>query len=578
MNLNQINETRKIIVIDDNPDIFDDFCNILCKEEDWYRLDDIEATLFGEAVHRGKSRVHPEYELAYAAQGKDGAEMIKKACREGSPFQLAFVDMRMPPGWDGLETTKYIWEIDPDVQVVICTAYSDYSWEQIVRQVGYQDSLLILKKPFDHAEVSQITIALLSKWILSKQASIKMNELQKMVDLHTEALKQAKERAEVANKTKSEFLANMSHEIRTPLTGIIGMSEMLLKTTLNKEQHGYGEAIYECGESLLAIINDILDISRIEAGEMFLEAVPFDLKKIIEDIVLILTPQASKKGLTFIMDFDPAEPRHVVGDPGRVRQIILNLAGNALKFTIEGGVKIKVREEAVTGDVVQFCIDVEDTGIGIEPKLFNLIFNKFFQADVSFKRQHGGAGLGLAISRMLAEMMRGLLTVDSIPGRTVFRLQLPFPIAAAATDTGTTTVKEISEIAEVHGKVHPAYILLAEDNKINRQLIAAILTKEGHQVDIVGNGIDAVEIVKKNNYHLVLMDVQMPVMDGTEAARIIRQLGYCNLPIIALTASAFPTDREKCLTCGMNDFIAKPLKQAELLNMIAKWLPPRFKY
>ena len=278
------------------------------------------------------------------------------------------------------------------------------------------------------------------------------------------------------------------------------------------------------------------------------------------------------------MDFDPAEPRHVVGDPGRVRQIILNLAGNALKFTIEGGVKIRLREETISGDVAQFCIEVEDTGIGIEPKMFNLIFNKFFQADVSFKRQHGGTGLGLAISRMLAEMMRGSLTVASIPGRTVFRLQLPLPIAAADTDTGTTTVKEITEKTGSRGKVYPAYILLAEDNKINQLLIAAILTKEGHRVDIVDNGSDAVNIVKINNYDLVLMDVQMPVMDGIEAARIIRELGYCNLPIISLTAGAFPTDKEKCLACGMNDFIAKPLKQAELLNIIEKWLPPRFKY
>jgi signal transduction histidine kinase len=572
MKINQINEIRKIIIIDDNPDIFDAFRNILCKEEDFYGLNNIEAALFGEM--KNECDGYPDYKLFYASQGKDGAELIKKAYEEGEPFQLAFVDMRMPPGWDGLETTKRIWEFDPGIQVVICTAYSDYSWEQIVRQVGCRDSLLILKKPFDHAEVSQIAIAMVKKWILTRQATIKMNELQKLVDLKTQELKQAKERAELANKSKSEFLANMSHEIRTPMTGIIGMSEMLMKTQLNEEQRNYSEAIFESGEALLKIINDILDISRIEAGEMPLEAAPFDIKKIIEDVVRILTPQAVKKGLIFNTFCDHPLRQQVVGDPGRVRQIILNLAGNAIKFTNQGSVSIKMHEESSGRDHGLFCIEVEDTGIGIESNMINLIFNKFVQADISTTRQYGGSGLGLAISKMLVEMMRGTLTADSNPGKgTVFRVQLPLLIAAVDSMTGAAAspIKEMSETCLIY-KIDPSYILLAEDNKINQQLIASILLKESHRVDIVNNGREAVDKVKINNYDLVLMDVQMPVMDGLEAARTIRELGYCSLPIIALTASAFATDKEKCLASGMNDFISKPLKQTEFLNIIGKWL------
>ncbi|MCU0286248.1 MAG: response regulator [Acidobacteria bacterium] len=252
----------------------------------------------------------------------------------------------------------------------------------------------------------------------------------------------------------------------------------------------------------------------------------------------------------------------------------MNLAGNAIKFTNQGSVSIKMHEESSGRDHGLFCIEVEDTGIGIESNMINLIFNKFVQADISTTRQYGGSGLGLAISKMLVEMMRGTLTADSNPGKgTVFRVQLPLLIAAVDSMTGAAAspIKEMSETCLIY-KIDPSYILLAEDNKINQQLIASILLKESHRVDIVNNGREAVDKVKINNYDLVLMDVQMPVMDGLEAARTIRELGYCSLPIIALTASAFATDKEKCLASGMNDFISKPLKQTEFLNIIGKWL------
>jgi signal transduction histidine kinase/AmiR/NasT family two-component response regulator len=569
----------RVIVIDDNPDIFKIIGKILSRKRNPQKLDKRETDLLDHdhrPVPAGSSSMF-NFELVYASQGKEGAERIQQAREEGNPFSLAFVDMRMPPGWNGLETIKQIWEIDPDIQAVICSAYSDYTWDEIVRHLGITDKLLILKKPFDPAEVSQIAIAMTTKWVLEKQAAMKMYDLEEMVKQQTGELIIAKEQAEKANQSKGDFLASMSHEIRTPMTGVIGMSEILLNTDLDEEQRNYVEAINTSSEVLLTIINGILDFSKIEAGELSLESAPFDVKKAVEDVVRVLNIQAEKKGLKLGASFLPKNLPRVNGDFVKVRQIIFNLGGNALKFTHEGSVTIKVEMKAIDDNNGQFHIDIEDTGIGMKPETLDHIFDQYTQAGPDTTRKYGGTGLGLTITKRLVEMMGGSITVKSTPKKgTIFQVKLPLPLAVdvqpAAAVSETDSLEKKIGIDAGKNETAPAYILLAEDNKINQKLVKAMLKKAYHKVDIVENGRDAVEKVKQIPYDLVLMDIRMPVMDGMQAAQLIRQEGFSDLPIIALTANAFEKDKQRCLKSGMSHFMTKPLKQAELLGTISKWL------
>ncbi len=391
-------------------------------------------------------------------------------------------------------------------------------------------------------------------------------------------LRAAKEEADRANRAKSDFLAGMSHEIRTPLNAVLGLADLLLASRLEPEQIDYLETIRDSARHLLTVVGDILDLSKIEAKRLDLEHIDFDVTAVLRSTIKTFGALAAKKGLWLNLDLAPSVPRHLRGDPNRLRQIIINLVGNALKFTESGGVTIRVSHaEPATASRVALRFQVTDTGIGLPPHLSASIFDTFRQADPSTARKYGGTGLGLSISRQLVELMGGHIEVSSTPGKgSTFTFTAGFvPGGPPAKATGDAPVQAAVAQARI-----PASILLAEDNPVNVKLASAHLQKMGYRLSVAASGLQALEALARERFDLVLMDVEMPGMDGVTASGVIRSGGSTehpildpDVPIVAVTAHASPEVRRRCLEAGMDEYLTKPINFGELAAIIRRLLP-----